>query len=194
MVEKNCCSVSNLKYISKKESKWQVCLIYITNIFFMWYIDKEKENYFILYLDTFRIFLGYHNHYTLDKEIQCDAISFSTYKPLRTMRLMNRNNLWTNSILDALCTFLNSQEQKWGELLGGRACRCWGQKIKSGSTSYGNFFLQEVIAHTKQSTAFAILLIRWIRMMGKVEDIMYNNLLVNSWSHLPLWSLFEDSR
>ena len=87
------------------------------------------------------------------------------------MRLMNRNNLWTNSILDALCTFLNSQEQKWGELLGGRACRCWGQKIKSGSTSYGNFFLQEVIAHTKQSTAFAILLIRLLRMMGMAKDI-----------------------
>ena len=97
--------------------------------------------------------------------------SWLTKRPFWLLWLMNRNNLWTNSILDALCTFLNSQEQKWGELLGGRACRCWGQKIKSGSTSYGNFFLQEVIAHTKQSTAFAILFVRWIRMIGMAKDI-----------------------
>ena len=117
-------------------------------------------------------FFVYYNHYHLDQNIQCNAISFPTYEPLSTMRLMNKINIfWTNSILDALCTFLNSQEQKWGELLGGRACRCWGQKIKSGSTSYGNFFLQEVIAHTKQSTAFAILLIRLLRIIGMAKDI-----------------------
>lgn len=83
------------------------------------------------------------------------------------VRFMNKIYCWTSSIFQIHCAV--RREQKWGELLGGRACRCWGQKIKSGSTSYGNFFLQEVIAHTKQSTAFAILLIRCIRMMGTAK-------------------------